>query len=48
LLGLGRLVVLLFVELIHILETILGVFVWVVIMPLDRSRCADLLDRALL
>jgi hypothetical protein len=35
LLGLRRLVVLLFVELIHILETVLGIFVWVVIMPLD-------------
>jgi hypothetical protein len=44
LLGLGRLVVLFFVELIHVLETVLGVFVWVVLMPLDRSRCADLLE----
>ena len=48
LLCLGRLVVLLFVELIHVLETVLGVFVWVVLMPLDWSGGADLLDGALL
>jgi hypothetical protein len=48
LLGLGRLVVLFFVELIHVLETVLGVFVRVVLMPLDRSGCADLLEGALL
>lgn len=48
LLGLRRLLVLLFVELIHILKTVLSVLIWVVIMPLDWSRCADLLDGTLL
>lgn len=48
LLGLGRLLVLLFVELIHILETVFCVFIWVVIMPLDWSRRTDFLDGTLL
>ena len=48
LLSLGRLLVLLFVELIHILETVFCVFIWVVIMPLDWSRRTDFLDGTLL
>lgn len=46
--GLGRLLVFFFVKFIHILETVLSVFIWVIIMPLDRSRCADLLYGTLL